>query len=88
MIMRGRFNLSNRQGERVSAKEIVKQASDVFGQLESLSEEERIRAINEIRLSLREYSPFSSEPVDCVQWLPVESVVANDYNPNSVAPQK
>lgn len=86
MIMRGRFNLSNRQGERVSAKEIVKQASDVFGQLESLSEEERIRAINEIRLSLREYSPFSSEPVDCVQWLPVESVVANDYNPNSVAP--
>lgn len=48
--------------------------------------EERIEIINELRLLIKEYSPFASEPVDCVQWKPVESVGANDYNPNSVAP--
>lgn len=31
-------------------------------------------------------SPFKNEPVDCVQWVPSEQVIANDYNPNSVAP--
>jgi ParB-like chromosome segregation protein Spo0J len=31
-------------------------------------------------------SPFSSEPVDCVEWVPYTDVHANDYNPNTVAP--
>ena len=35
---------------------------------------------------MHEISPFSEEPVDCVLWVPSVSVVANDYNPNSVAP--
>lgn len=48
--------------------------------------QERIIAINELRVALAKCSPFQSEPVDCVQWVPAESVVANDYNPNAVAP--
>lgn len=47
---------------------------------------ERIEAINEIKQMLKEVSPFSSEPVECVQWVKSELVFANDYNPNSVAP--
>jgi ParB-like chromosome segregation protein Spo0J len=35
---------------------------------------------------LHEVSPFKSEPVDFVRWVKSESVYANDYNPNSVAP--
>jgi ParB-like chromosome segregation protein Spo0J len=35
---------------------------------------------------LHEISPFKSEPVDCVVWVNGETVEANDYNPNSVAP--
>ncbi len=31
-------------------------------------------------------SPFKAEPVDFVRWVKAESVVANTYNPNSVAP--
>ncbi|WP_319798268.1 ParB/RepB/Spo0J family partition protein [Nitrobacter sp.] len=31
-------------------------------------------------------SPFAAEPVDLVLWVPAETVGANDYNPNSVAP--
>lgn len=46
----------------------------------------RIRAINDIKLKLHEISPFKNEPVDCVLWVKGEDVHANDYNPNSVAP--
>lgn len=54
--------------------------------LPELEIEERIRAINTIRRLLHEVSPFRNEPVDFVEWVKADSVIANDYNPNSVAP--
>lgn len=48
--------------------------------------EERAEAINNIKKMLKEVSPFSAEPVECVQWVKSDLVFANDYNPNSVAP--
>jgi len=54
--------------------------------LELLSGDELIETINELRLMIKEYSPFKDEPVDCVMWVKNTSVKANDYNPNSVAP--
>lgn len=57
-----------------------------FKKLKKLSVQERIEAINKIRVSLHSYSPFKTEPVDCVQWIRSDLVVSNDYNPNSVAP--
>lgn len=48
--------------------------------------DERISAINDIKIYLHSISPFSSEPVDCVIWEKSENVKANDYNPNKVAP--
>lgn len=50
------------------------------------NEEQRIEFINEVRRFLHELSPFKHEPVDFVEWVPIEKVFANDYNPNSVAP--
>lgn len=47
---------------------------------------ERVEALNTARARLHEISPFRSEPVDLVRWVPAEWVHANDYNPNSVAP--
>ncbi len=61
----------------------------IVGSLESLnllSFAERVEAINTIRAKLHTLSPFASEPVDFVKWVPIERVEANDYNPNSVAP--
>jgi len=58
----------------------------MFEFLKDLPIDERIRRINEIKLDLQNYSPFSSNPVDCVIWVKKETVFANDYNPNSVAP--
>ena len=42
--------------------------------------------INEARKIISKHSPFSSEPIDCIQWVDSANVSANDYNPNSVAP--
>ncbi len=48
--------------------------------------DQKIEAINNIKLKLHEISPFKSEPVDCVLWVKNDTVKANDYNPNNVAP--
>lgn len=48
--------------------------------------DERVDLINSIKILLHEISPFRNEPVDCVTWVKSDNVVANDYNPNRVAP--
>lgn len=48
--------------------------------------DELVDAINQIRETLHLVSPFKDEPVDYVRWVKSDAVVANDYNPNSVAP--
>lgn len=47
---------------------------------------DKVNALNQVRLVLREHSPFRSEPIESVQWVQADIVHANDYNPNSVAP--
>jgi len=63
--------------------------SEIIKRLDFISElefGERVEAINLIRKRIHELSPFKSCPVDFVEWVKNESVHANDYNPNSVAP--
>lgn len=57
-----------------------------FSYLEKLPIELKVKEINRIKLELQKHSPFKNEPVDCVLWVKNDSVSANDYNPNSVAP--
>jgi len=54
--------------------------------LSILGIDERVEALNSIKIAMHEISPFKTEPVDCVLWVKNSSVHANDYNPNSVAP--
>lgn len=51
-----------------------------------LPTDQKVKALNFCRSVLHAVSPFANEPVDLVHWVPAESVSANDYNPNSVAP--
>jgi ParB-like chromosome segregation protein Spo0J len=62
------------------------QIIELVKKLSTLEVDERVSAINEIKLALHEISPFKTEPVDCVLWVKNDTVQANDYNPNSVAP--
>ncbi|MEA9395542.1 IbrB-like domain-containing protein [Lelliottia amnigena] len=59
---------------------------DVQNYLQSLSEDQRIEAINAFRQAIHELSPFREQPVDCVLWIKQDAITANDYNPNNVAP--
>lgn len=59
---------------------------EILGLIQSLPLAERVEAINAVRERLHEISPFRDEPVDFVRWVSADSVVSNDYNPNSVAP--
>lgn len=65
---------------------IVESAGLAFLPIETLPIEQKVQAINAIRLLLSKHSPFAAEPVDCVIWVKSDVVTSNDYNPNSVAP--
>lgn len=58
----------------------------LINQIKELPLDQKIDAINLVRESIHNVSPFKSEPVDFVKWVKGSSVHANDYNPNSVAP--
>jgi len=59
---------------------------NLIKELGNLNIDERVNALNEIKIAMHEISPMKTEPVDCVLWVKNDSVHANDYNPNSVAP--
>ena len=54
--------------------------------INKLDFDNKIEAINKVKMALNEISPFKNEPVDCVLWVNADLVIANDYNPNKVAP--
>lgn len=54
-------------------------------QIKDCELEQKVRLINSIREIIHQISPFKTEPVDFVEWVKNDEVIANDYNPNSVA---
>lgn len=65
---------------------IVERAKTLIAELADLDADDALEAINEIKRALHDVSPMRDEPVDCVLWVRNETVEANDYNPNQVAP--
>lgn len=59
--------------------------SSITAHMSGMTQEEAIHALNDLRAFLHGLSP-QQEPVDLVRWVPAESIHANEYNPNSVAP--
>lgn len=66
--------------------EIEKIKNEIAELLTDKTLSEKINYINELRESIHNESPFKNEPVDYVKWVLAEDVIANDYNPNKVAP--
>lgn len=65
---------------------IPKEVVEWINGLSDLQTPERVDVINQVREMIHAVSPFKAEPVDFVRWVQCDSVYANDYNPNSVAP--
>lgn len=64
----------------------VEMAKLIAEAIRNMPLDEQVSIINEVRSVLHEVSPFKSEPVDFVRWVKNDTVTANDYNPNKVAP--
>lgn len=65
---------------------IVEIEKNIVGYFKTLSFDEKVDSINKLREIIHNLSPFNNEPVDFVKWVKSDVVVANDYNPNKVAP--
>jgi len=65
---------------------MIRQFKKILKEVQKLNLEKQITIMNEFKLMMHEIGPFKTEPVDCVLWVKNNSVSANDYNPNSVAP--
>lgn len=59
--------------------------NELVSQIATMDSFHKIEMLNIVRQRLHEVSPFKDEPVDCVLWVPLDQVEANDYNPNKVA---
>lgn len=66
--------------DNTKIKQVISEA------ISGLSFDDQVSFINDIREHIHSVSPFKNEPVDFVKWAAAESIVANDYNPNKVAP--
>lgn len=70
----------------MSIEQIINEINVYLNSLKK--EDERIDAINKIKIELHRSSPFYTEPVDCVIWIKNNLIEANDYNPNVMAPSE
>jgi ParB-like chromosome segregation protein Spo0J len=64
---------------------MIEKIEEGIAALADLTVPERLAAINRIMAALKKIHP-NPDPVSFPQWVPADMVVANDYNPNNVAP--
>ncbi len=84
------YRQTSQNGRGLKVEDVSNKVTALVSQLAELvgSQElkNQIELLNLVKKQLKRVSPHSGEPVECVAWVPSELVVANDYNPNSVAP--
>jgi len=66
--------------------DLLQKQESIINLIQTFDLDDQVDILNKIKLMLHEISPFKTEPVDCVIWVKNDTVKANDYNPNSVAP--
>jgi len=66
-------------------KEIITNIEKELEKIADFEIDDKVELLNSVKESIHKVSPFS-EPVDVVTWVKSEDVVANEYNPNRVAP--
>jgi len=65
---------------------IITKIKQALALSKDLGFDDKVDLINEARELIHGISPFKNEPVDLIKWVRSDKVVANDYNPNKVAP--
>jgi ParB-like chromosome segregation protein Spo0J len=65
---------------------ILDTIKNICEEISSMELDKQVDILNKIKCELHNVSPFKDEPIDFVKWVKNDDVVANDYNPNKVAP--
>lgn len=65
---------------------LLNKIEEILDYANNLNFDDKVKFINFLRDKVHKISPFKNEPVDYVKWVKSDNVVANDYNPNKVAP--
>jgi ParB-like chromosome segregation protein Spo0J len=65
---------------------LINRIKDFASDINDMPLDKKVELLNQAREILHDVSPFKNEPVDFVKWVSCDSVIANDYNPNKVAP--
>lgn len=60
--------------------------NEIKGILESMPLDEKIAAINHIRMEIHSVSPLKNHPVDCVLWEKSAEIEVQRINPNAIPP--
>lgn len=68
-----------------TTEDIIRMIPPAIAKIMPLSIDEKVEVLNAIRRHLHWVSPFD-DPVDLVTWIESSRVIANNYNPNKVAP--
>lgn len=69
----------------MNIQNIIDEFKSLLGRIILMDTPNRVQLLNQMKKELTNLSPFT-DPVDVVQWVPIEKIVGNDYNPNKVAP--
>lgn len=80
------FDFLENSTKEFTNDDFINAVDNYLGTLDSGDIDSTVNIINRLKEVIFEHSPFSSEPIDCIQWVKVDDVAANDYNPNKVAP--
>ncbi|WP_421179167.1 IbrB-like domain-containing protein [Aeromonas enteropelogenes] len=78
--------MENNLTKKSILSEVSKIINELDGKLSLIKENELISTINDIREIIAKHSPFSSNPIENVQWIHHSELTPNDYNPNKMAP--
>jgi ParB-like chromosome segregation protein Spo0J len=71
---------------KTEGKYQLNRITEFLDEISTIDRDELIFILNEIKKKMHSISPFKNEPVDCVLWVKSDNIIANDYNPNKVAP--
>jgi len=80
------FDLIQNEESKGLNFETLDKFKQIIEEVKDYNLHDKVLILNEFKKLMHEISPFNTEPVDCVLWVKNDTVAANDYNPNAVAP--
>lgn len=80
------FDLIQNEESKGLNFETLNKFKQIIEEVKDYNLHDKVLILNEFKKLMHEISPFNTEPVDCVLWVKNDTVAANDYNPNAVAP--